>query len=125
MTITCTPYAFCENRGNYFASSISPGRHVGWNSLEKGGASSACPDDGAVGVIADGQSTPLSWLTRAEAPTPSIIQATFFTGGTFQDPSIIEGSLSPGQYMRSIRMNRPEGAGNNQFDSLSAPGESF
>lgn|ERR1700692_3906737 len=118
---------FCEYPGNYFASSISPGGHVGWNSLEKGGAPSACPDGGAVGVPADGQSTPLSYVTRfsgGEAPTPSIIQETFFTGGTFQDPSIIEGSLSSGQYIRSIRMNRPEGAGS-QFDSLSAPGESF
>jgi hypothetical protein len=49
---------------------------------------------------------------------------TFFTGGIVHVPSMIEGALSSGQYMRSIRMNFPAGAGS-QFDSLSAPGESF
>ena len=37
---------------------------------------------------------------------------------------MIEGFFSFGQYRRSIRMNLPAGAGS-QFDSLSAPGESF
>src|SRR5262249_29389678 len=39
-------------------------------------------------------------------------------------PSRIEGAVSSGQYMRSMRMNLPAGAGS-QFDSLSTPGESF
>src|SRR5262249_5283496 len=50
--------------------------------------------------------------------------ATVFTGGGFHVPSRIEGAVSSGQYMRSMRMNLPSGAGS-QFDSLSAPGESF
>ena len=50
--------------------------------------------------------------------------ATFLTGGIVQVPSMIDGLLSSGQYIRSIRMNLPAGAGS-QFDSLSAPGESF
>ena len=49
---------------------------------------------------------------------------TFLTGGIFHVPSMIDGAFSSGQYMRSIRMNLPAGAGS-QFDSLSAPGESF
>jgi hypothetical protein len=49
---------------------------------------------------------------------------TRFTGGIVQVPLTIEGLLSSGQYMRSIRMNLPAGAGS-QFASLSAPGESF
>src|SRR5215510_3620514 len=50
--------------------------------------------------------------------------AAFFTGGIVHVPSRIEGEVSSGQYMRSMRMNLPAGAGS-QFDSLSAPGESF
>ncbi len=50
--------------------------------------------------------------------------ATLFTGGIVHVPSMIDGLLSFGQYMRSIRMNLPAGAGS-QFDSLFAPGESF
>src|SRR5215813_15248306 len=50
--------------------------------------------------------------------------AAFFTGGIVHVPSRIDGAVSSGQYMRSIRMNLPAGAGS-QFDSLSAPGESF
>ena len=42
---------------------------------------------------------------------------TFFTGGIVHVPSMIEGALSSGQYMRSIRMNLPAGAGS-QFNSL-------
>ena len=43
---------------------------------------------------------------------------------TLHVPFRIDGALSFGQYMRSIGMNSPSGAGN-QFDSLSLPGESF
>src|SRR5690349_6924327 len=50
--------------------------------------------------------------------------ATFLTGGIVQVPSMIDGLLSFGQYIRSMRMNLPAGAGS-QFASLSAPGESF
>lgn len=49
---------------------------------------------------------------------------TFLTGGIVQVPSMIDGLLSFGQYIRSMRMNLPAGAGS-QFDSLSVPGESF
>jgi hypothetical protein len=48
----------------------------------------------------------------------------FLTAGGVHVPSRIEGSLSFGQYIRSIRTNLPVGAGS-QFDSLSVPGESF
>ena len=51
-------------------------------------------------------------------------QLTFLTGGISHEPLTIEGSFSFGQYMRSIRMNLPDGAGS-QLDSLSEPGESF
>ena len=37
-------------------------------------------------------------------------------------PLMIEGSLSFGQYIRSIKLNLLVGAGS-QFDSLSAPGD--
>jgi integrase len=46
------------------------------------------------------------------------------TDGIVHVPSRIDGAFSFGQYMRSIRINLPVGAGS-QFDSLSAPGESF
>jgi hypothetical protein len=49
---------------------------------------------------------------------------TSVTAGGFHDPSRMEGGFSFGQYIRSIRTNFPAGAGS-QFDSLSAPGESF
>ncbi len=39
-------------------------------------------------------------------------------------PLLIEGSLSFGQYMRSIRRKSPFGAGS-QFASMSLPGDSF
>ena len=52
------------------------------------------------------------------------VVATFFAGGGDQLPSMIEGDFAFGQYNRIIRMNLPAGAGS-QFDSLSAPGESF
>jgi hypothetical protein len=42
------------------------------------------------------------------------------TGGTDHVPSMIDGLLSLGQYMRSMRMNLPAGAG-----SQSAPGDLF
>jgi hypothetical protein len=50
--------------------------------------------------------------------------STLSTGGIVQVPFRIDGSFSFGQYMRSMRMNFPAGAGS-QFDSLFAPGESF
>jgi hypothetical protein len=54
-----------------------------------------------------------------------MIQApTFVTGGTFHDPSMIDGFFSLGQYIRIIRMKSPSGAGS-QLASLSLPGESF
>ena len=49
---------------------------------------------------------------------------TSVTAGGFHDPSRMDGGLSFGQYIRSIKTNFPAGAGS-QFDSLSAPGESF
>src|SRR5262245_42558861 len=51
-------------------------------------------------------------------------QATFFTGGMVHVPSRIDGSVSCGQYIRSIRMNLPAGAGS-QLLSFSDPGLSF
>src|SRR5215510_11387248 len=61
----------------------------------------------------------------APMPLPrSVGQLTFFTAGIVHDPSMIEGLLSLGQYIRSIKMNFPGGAGS-QLDSLAAPGESF
>src|SRR5262249_26229999 len=50
--------------------------------------------------------------------------SSFFTAGGFQVPSRIDGSFSFGQYIRSVRMNGPLGAGS-QLASLSVPGDSF
>src|SRR5215471_16230930 len=61
-------------------------------------------------------------LTRE--PQQRTADHTFFTGGIVHVPSRIEGAVSSGQHMRSMRINLPPGAGS-QFDSLSAPGESF
>ena len=47
-------------------------------------------------------------------------QLTFCTAGIFHEPSRIEGSLSFGQYRRSISWNLPSGAGS-QLDSFSVP----
>lgn len=47
-----------------------------------------------------------------------------FTPGGFQVPSMIDGSVSLGQYNRIIRTNLPAGAGS-QLASLSLPGDSF
>jgi hypothetical protein len=49
---------------------------------------------------------------------------TFLTGGIVQVSLMMDGLFSLGQYIRSIKMNLPAGAGS-QFDSLSGPGESF
>ena len=54
----------------------------------------------------------------------TLVQLALIAAGGVQVPSMIEGGLSSGQYMRIIRMNLPAGAGS-QFASLSAPGESF
>src|SRR5262249_28968462 len=51
-------------------------------------------------------------------------QATFFTGGIVHVPSRIDGLVSFGQYIRSMRMNLPAGAGS-QLLSFSGPGLSF
>lgn len=51
-------------------------------------------------------------------------QIAFLAAGIVHVPLMIDGSVSVGQYIRSIRMNSPAGAGS-QFDSLSLPGESF
>ena len=48
----------------------------------------------------------------------------FATAGGVHVPLRIEGAFSLGQYMRSMAMKSPFGAGN-QFASLSAPGVSF
>src|SRR5262249_52761812 len=45
------------------------------------------------------------------------------TRETFQVPSRIDGGFSSGQYIRSMRMKRPAGAGS-QFDSFAFPGDS-
>jgi hypothetical protein len=50
---------------------------------------------------------------------PAAAHATFVTAGIVQMPSMIEGSFSFGQYIRSMRTNLPFGAGS-QFDPLSA-----
>src|SRR4051794_4884153 len=55
----------------------------------------------------------------AGRPRPHV---TFVTAGIGHVPSRIDGSPSLGQYIRSIRMNSPAGAGS-QFASFSAPGE--
>src|SRR5262245_2836376 len=57
------------------------------------------------------------------APLSTPGYCTFFTLGGVQLPSRIDGALSLGQYMRSIGMNSPFGAGS-QLASLSAPGDS-
>jgi len=51
-------------------------------------------------------------------------QPAFCTAGGFQVSSRIDGGLSFGQYMRSIGMNSPLGAGS-QLASLFLPGDSF
>jgi hypothetical protein len=58
------------------------------------------------------------------ASTIDQVDARCFTGGMVHEPSRIDGPFSLGQYIRNIRMNFPAGAGS-QFDSKSAPGESF
>src|SRR5579871_2072630 len=63
-------------------------------------------------------------LPRLRRPSRADPQPTFVAAGGFQLPSMIEGGVSSGQYMRSIRRNLPAGAGS-QFDSLSAPGDWF
>lgn len=45
------------------------------------------------------------------------------TAGGVHVPSMIEGAFSTGQYSRSIRLNLPDGAGN-QLETFSSPGES-
>ncbi len=52
------------------------------------------------------------------------VQLTLATAGIFQVPSKIEGAVSFGQYILSIRMNSPFGAGS-QLACLSAPGDAF
>ena len=54
----------------------------------------------------------------------NVSQFALATGGTFHVPFRIEGDASFGQYIRSIGMNSPFGAGS-QLASLSAPGDSF
>ena len=61
-------------------------------------------------------------VTTAAGAT--VVQPTFFTAGTFHDPSMMDGFFSLGQYSRIIRTKSPDGDGS-QFDSLSWPGESF
>ena len=51
-------------------------------------------------------------------------EPTFFTAGGDHELSMIEGGVSLGQYMRSIRTNFPFGAGS-QLLSLSFPGDWF
>src|SRR5262245_38858420 len=63
------------------------------------------------------------WEVSGRSKGRSVVQDARFTGGIVQVPLTIDGLLSSGQYMRSIRMNLPAGAGS-QLDSLSAPGES-
>ena len=60
----------------------------------------------------------------APASSSCYIQLALTTCGTFQLPSMIEGGVSFGQYIRSIRTKSPFGAGS-QFASLSAPGDSL
>jgi hypothetical protein len=53
-----------------------------------------------------------------------LIHGVYFAPGIVHVPSKIDGGLSLGQYIRSIRMNLSLGAGS-QLDSLSVPGFSF
>ncbi len=50
------------------------------------------------------------------------VHCIFVTAGGFHEPSMIDGGVSVGQYMRSVTLKGPEAAGS-QFDSLSLPGE--
>src|SRR5262249_46326369 len=50
--------------------------------------------------------------------------AAFCTAGGVHDPLRIDGLFSLGQYIRSVRLNGPFGAGS-QLASLSLPGDSF
>ena len=61
-------------------------------------------------------------IARQDVHVAAFYQTIFFAAGGVHVPSMIEGSFSFGQYMRSIRMNLPAGAGS-QFVSLSAPGD--
>ncbi len=79
----------------------------------------------ASGGDADPPPDQSSWGT-ADRPPPGggPPHCTFVTAGGFHDPSMIDGAVSFGQYMRSVRLNGPDGGAGSQFDSLSAPGES-
>ncbi|MNT88706.1 hypothetical protein D3C72_2293120 [compost metagenome] len=62
--------------------------------------------------------------TPAKAPgTQYWHQLARLTGGTVQEPLMMDGLLSFGQYRRIIRMNLSLGAGS-QFDSHPGPGDS-
>ncbi len=65
--------------------------------------------------------------SRSAAPDgqlASFVQFTFLMTGTSHVPSIIDGGVALGQYIRSIGTNAPLGAGN-QLASLSLPGDWF
>lgn len=64
--------------------------------------------------------------TRTDGLSPTIgcPYFTFITAGGDQLPSMIEGSVIFGQYMRIIGTKSPFGVGS-QFASLSVPGVSF
>lgn len=67
------------------------------------------------------------WYNQNALPMPTIGSfqtMTLFTGGIFHVTLKIEGYLSFGQYILSIRMKSPGGAGS-PLASLSFPGESF
>lgn len=90
---------------------------------DTGGASAKAPgfDGGADKVIAAGRT---SEAIESLCCLPPSAQVTCLTGGIFQEPLMIEGFFSFGQYSRIIRTKSPDGAGS-QLDSLSFPGESF
>ena len=83
------------------------------------------PNDGLYAILT--QASPASNGLRGE-PLEILVglpgHAAILTAGTLHVPLIIVGSVSFGQYIRSIRMNLPAGAGS-QLLSLSGPGLSF
>jgi hypothetical protein len=101
--------------------------------LDGGGSGGGASDADLDARLSDPRSLSAAgrqYRTSADAmfPAPAefycFIQLTLTTCGTFQLPSMIEGGVSFGQYIRSIKTKSPFGAGS-QLASLSAPGDSF
>jgi hypothetical protein len=80
-------------------------------------------DRGLFRLLAGNLSPGIFRLLQHNLPKADI-QFILATCGIFQLPFRIDGDVSFGQYIRSIGMNSPFGAGS-QLASLSAPGDSF